>query len=331
MLKLKPMDSAQKIKYSFLKIMTGSDLSKRSLAVMEAVSSVPGPSVWLTGCVHGDEVGGIVVVQEIFRKLKKKPLKKGSLKAFPLMNPIGFETASRHISFSNEDLNRNFPGNPNGSLAERIAHQIFSTIVLDKPSLVLDLHNDWIKSIPYVLVDPCGDHTDETAYGKTIEFANLTGFIVVEEQVGVHAIDLSKTLTGSLIKHGVPAITLELGESHVVNEKNVEQGVTAVWNIISSLNMADPPDNPAPALLPEGVKSSLFRYSDRPVASSSGVIRFMVKPGQIVRKGDKLAKIYNVFGKLQQTILAEKDGLVLGHSDTSVAHPGSPVAAFALF
>lgn len=298
---------------------------------MEATSPKPGPVVWLTGCIHGDEVGGIVIVQEIFRKLKKKPLKMGSLRAFPLMNPIGFETSSRHIGLSNEDLNRSFPGNPNGSLAERIADQIFSTIVRTRPSLVLDLHNDWIKSIPYVLVDPCSNHINIIARQKAIEYANLTGFVVVKEQTGLRTQNLSKTLTGSLIIKGIPAITLELGESYVVNEKNVELGVEAIWNVISSLKMADPIDGPIQLHFPEELKGKLFRYSDRPVASSSGIIRFLVKPGQLVRSGDKLAKIYNVFGKLQQTILAENDGLVLGHSDTSVAHPGAPVAVFALF
>ena len=321
----------QKIKYSFVKILTGSDLYRRSLALMEATSTKPGPVVWLTGCIHGDEVGGIVIVQEIFRRLKKNPLKRGSLRAFPLMNPIGFETASRHIGLSHEDLNRSFPGNSSGSLAERIANQIFSTIVQTRPSLVLDLHNDWIKSIPYVFVDPCSDHINTNTCKKSIEYANLTGFIVVEEQTGLNGQNHSKTLTGSLISQGIPAITLELGESHVVNEINVEHGVGAIWNVISSLEMVDSLDTTLQSHLPEEFKGKLFRYSDRPVASSSGIIRFIAKPGQLVRRGDKLAKIYNVFGKLQQTILAEDDGLVLGHSDTSVAHPGSPVAAFALF
>lgn len=58
------------------------------------------------------------------------------------MNPLGFETASRHITLSGEDLNRSFPGDKEGSLAGRIANQIFTKIKETKPFLVLDLHND---------------------------------------------------------------------------------------------------------------------------------------------------------------------------------------------
>ena len=115
-------NSSQKVKYSFIKILTGSDLSRRRLPFMSIESRNTGPSVWLTACGHGDEVGGMVVIQEIFKILRKKPLLKGSVYAFPLMNPIGFETASRNITLSKEDLNRSFPGNINGSLAERIAN-----------------------------------------------------------------------------------------------------------------------------------------------------------------------------------------------------------------
>src|SRR3989338_4054302 len=87
----------QKISYSFQKILTGSDLSSRRLAIMEIESRNPGPVVWLTAAIHGDEVGGIAVVQEVFKQLRKYPLLKGTIKAMPLMNPIGFESGTRRI------------------------------------------------------------------------------------------------------------------------------------------------------------------------------------------------------------------------------------------
>ena len=157
---------SQKIKYSFLKILTGSDLSRRRLPFMSIESINPGPVVWLTGCMHGDEVTGIVTIQEVFKKIQKQLLLKGALYAFPLMNPIGFEAASRNITISREDLNRSFPGSKNGSLAERIADKIFTTIEQTKPTLVLDLHNDWMKSIPYAIIDPKPKQTDKQIYEK---------------------------------------------------------------------------------------------------------------------------------------------------------------------
>ncbi|MBI2436092.1 MAG: succinylglutamate desuccinylase/aspartoacylase family protein, partial [Candidatus Hydrogenedentes bacterium] len=128
-----------RIRYSFLKILTGSDLSRRRLPLMAAESVLPGPVVWLTACAHGDEVGGIIVIQEVFKRIRRHKLLRGSVLAFPLMNPIGFETATRNITVSQEDLNRSFPGDQHGSLGERIAHRISSYIVQTQPALVLDL------------------------------------------------------------------------------------------------------------------------------------------------------------------------------------------------
>src|SRR5512139_998296 len=120
--------------FSFKKILTGSDLARRRLPLMCATSENPGPVVWLTACSHGDEVSGIVVIQEVFRSIRRK-LIRGCVQAFPLMNPLGFESGMRHITMSGEDLNRSFPGNAHGTLGERIAHKIFDTITATKPDL----------------------------------------------------------------------------------------------------------------------------------------------------------------------------------------------------
>ncbi|MFH1173361.1 MAG: succinylglutamate desuccinylase/aspartoacylase family protein, partial [bacterium] len=169
------------IKNSFIKVLTGSDLSSRRLAYMELKSKNPGPVVWLTAGVHGDEVGGIVIVQEVFKQLQRGGLLKGSVYAFPLMNPIGFEAAARSTVLSGEDLNRAFPGNKQGSFAERIADTIFQQIIKTKPTLVLDLHNDWSNSIPYTLIDPYPGLKHRQAYELVKNYSKETGFVIINE------------------------------------------------------------------------------------------------------------------------------------------------------
>ena len=118
---------------------------------MDLNSEIEGPVIWFTGCMHGDEIGGTVIIHELFKKLQKRLL-RGRVLAFPLMNPFGFETSTRTI-ISEEDLNRSFPGDEKGTLAQRIAAKIFNQIMVSRPSYVIDLHNDWNKSIPYALLD----------------------------------------------------------------------------------------------------------------------------------------------------------------------------------
>lgn len=310
---------------SFVKIISGSELSRHRLPYMEMTSENSGPVVWLTGCAHGDEVGGIVVIQEVFKRLRKNPLLKGTIFSFPIMNPMGFESGTRHISFSKEDLNRSFPGNVNGTLAERIAHQIFTKIISTSPSIVLDLHNDWIRSIPYTVLDPFSEIKSQPLKKLLTGFSQASGFPVVMEQSA-----LPKSLSHSLIERGIPALTIELGCSYFVNEKNVEHGVESIFNILDKLEMISPRKDPYQFPIPHLKPNSLLKYSNQPVSSTSGILRFVVSAGDYVRKDQPIAKVHNVFGRHLETLTAVHDGLVLAVTDSSVSFPGAPVMAFGI-
>lgn len=324
------MSYNQKIEYTLITVLTGSDLSNRRLAYMRAVTKKNGPVIWLTGCVHGDEIGGIVIIQEIFKRLRQLPLLKGAVHALPLMNPIGFETASRHITLSEEDLNRSFPGDENGSLAQRLAQTIFTLINKTKPSLVLDLHNDWLNSIPYTLLDPYFGWKSRFAYKTAKNYSHKFGFAVINEQEEANdLIELKKTLSGSLLEQNIPALTLELGGANVVGEANVNDGVKAIWDFLVALGMAQPFKQEYNYKLPPFLKNKILSY-EHALSQTSGVIRFLAKPGDIVYANQPLARVYNVFGKLQETIKAKHKSIVLGHFDYAVAFPGTDIVALGI-
>ncbi len=115
-----------------------------------------------------------------------------------------------------------------------------------------------------------------------------------------------------------------------MNERNVEDGVRSIWSILAMLGMTAPREETLNFQAPAEFRGKVLRYSHQPTSSSSGVIRFAARPGETVRKGQKIARVYNVFGKLQQTLTALEDGIVLGYSDSSVSLPGVPVMAFGI-
>ncbi len=315
----------KKIKYSFVKVFNTSDLSRRRLPFMSIEAVNPGPKVFLTSCVHGDEVGGMIIIQEIF-KIMRKLLIKGTVSAFPLINSIGFEATSRYITISGEDLNRSFPGDPNGSLAERIADKVLTTIIEKKPDVVLDLHNSWIRSIPYVFIDHVKSTVSTAAYAKSKIFMEKTGLLPVLDAEEAVTGDLSK----NLITHGIPSLTLELGEPFVVNEDSVKCGVKVIMNILEHLEMIAPGGEHYVDAITENLKDKTI-FFDPQVSSTSGIIRFLVKPGDIVKKDQHVARIYNAFGRPEETIHAVSDGIILGHSDFSVSYPGAHVISLGAF
>mgnify|MGYP001061996979 CR=1 FL=1 len=308
--------------YSFIRILTGSDLSNRRMPRMAIRHEEAGPLVVFSACMHGDEIGGTVIIHELFKRLKKKLL-KGSVVAFPLLNPFGFETVSRNIAMSKEDLNRSFPGNDKGTLAERIATIIFSNILKEKPALAIDLHNDWNKSIPYVLLDPFKPGQVDR---EILTYAGSTGLLQIEDTDRIES-----SLTYNLVHQGIPALVLELGEAYIINEKNIEIGLKAIWNILRDMGMVADDGFTYRFPLPEQVRDKILKYSPLPLSSTSGIVRFLRKPGDIVKKGQKIAKVYNAFGKQIEIISAQSDGIIIGHTDSALAFPGSPVMAFGLF
>ncbi len=289
---------------------------------MSIQSDQPGPTIWLTACIHGDELGGTVTIQELFKRLRSNLL-CGTVNAFPLANPFGFENVSRNISVSREDLNRAFPGDPKGSLAQRIAHMIIEKICAKKPDLVIDLHNDWRKSIPYAVVDCDKNDNPESAVNKTLDAAFATGLPVVRETD-----DITGTLAGSLLDRDIASLTLELGESFVINEKNILHGVESIWNILSWYGMTQQVESLQIPPYAAQIKGQILQYSQEPLSSTSGIIRFLKPQGSFVKKKQAIARIYNAFGRLQQTIYAGSDALILGQSDSSLSFPGFPIMAF---
>jgi len=320
-----------KLKYSFLNVFTGSDLSERKMPLMVAESRNDGPVVWLTGCIHGDEVAGMVVIQEIFKRLQKEPLLKGSIHALPLVNPFGFEMASRKISLTEEDLNRAFPGEKKGSLARRVADKIFNLIVNTKPAIVLDLHNDWISSIPYTLLDPRKIFPNSEVFEKTKIFAEKIGFpMVIDSNDPKDVAESLTTLSGSLVHYGIPSITLELGEPNIVNEKNVADGVRAVWRVLAELGMVREMNETLNTVFSNELHGKLLDISAGASCTVMGIIRFLVRPGSVVKKDQPIARIYNAFGKLRETLVSPGDGIVLSYTDYAVTYPGSYVIAYGL-
>ena len=311
-------------KYSFIKVLTGSDLSNRRLPFMQTWGENKGPTIWITACSHGDEVGGVVLVQEVFHHIKKNKLLKGIINSFPLMNPIGFENISRNISLTKEDLNRCFPGNTMGTLAERMAYLIYSNIIETKPDLVIDIHNDWQKSIPYILLDKESPGIDNNIYNKTIEIAKKSGFILIKDHESIR-----NSLSCSLLHNSIPSFTLELGESYVVNEKNIKMGTRSILQILEYFGMIKNINPPFKYDLP-GYDNILLDYNEKPLCSKSGIIRFNIKPGDIIKKGHTVAKIYNAFGKQLESIKPPYDAIILGHRDSSVAFPGTSLIAYGI-
>ena len=121
-----------------------------------------GPTLFLSGAVHGDEINGVEIIRRVLRTKSLARL-HGTLLAIPVVNIFGFINQSRYLP-DRRDLNRSFPGSESGSLAARIAHRFLNEIVA-RCTHGIDLHTGAIHrdNLPQVRAVLDDEETEKMA------------------------------------------------------------------------------------------------------------------------------------------------------------------------
>lgn len=152
---------------------------------------------------HGDELEGQFVCYSIAKILREnKELLDGTVEIYPALNPLGMDSILRGIPGFDLDMNRIFPGDPEGTMAENAAYAIIED--LKGADLVIDIHssNIFLREVPQVRINV------QTA-NKLIHFAKMLNmdFIWVHESATV----LQSTLAQSLNSIDTPCVVVEMG------------------------------------------------------------------------------------------------------------------------
>jgi predicted deacylase len=175
--------------------------------------------VAVLAAVHGDEPITIEVVRRLIIELTDVQL-KGTVLAVPVMNPLGFESATRHTWIDMANLNRLFPGRLTGSISEHMAYAIYEN-VLSQADAVIDLHSgsySFICDYSYVFED--------------VEFA---------QAFGSNAVIKWKPFPGSsssvVHERGKPMVIAEFGGGIYCDEFYIQKGLTGVLNCLRLLDI----------------------------------------------------------------------------------------------
>lgn len=97
----------------------------------------PGPTLFVSAAVHGDEIIGVEICRRLLRAPQLNKI-KGTLMVVPIVNSFGFLNHSRYLP-DRRDLNRCFPGSEKGLLAGRLAH-LFMQEIVERSDFGIDLH-----------------------------------------------------------------------------------------------------------------------------------------------------------------------------------------------
>lgn len=282
-----------------------------SIPVQVVRGSAPGPAVWLSGAIHGDEIVGVEVIRQVVEQLDPKAM-AGTVVAAPVVNVFGFVAESRYLP-DRRDLNRSFPGSKRGPLAGRLA-RLFLDEVVSVCEIGLDFHagSDDRTNIAQIR----GDMTDAETHRLAVAFG---------APILIHSNSIKGTLRQVAVEHGKKVLLFEGGEPRRFNPDAVNAGVVGTLRVLGALDMIDDVPPPPEAAPKESAKTYWVR------ATRGGIFRLEARLGAVVEKRDRLGVIAGPAGRGGSEVRARDGGMIIGHAVNPLVHQGDGLVHIAEF
>ncbi|MEM8780709.1 MAG: succinylglutamate desuccinylase/aspartoacylase family protein [Cyanobacteria bacterium P01_G01_bin.49] len=281
-----------------------------SLPVAVLNGQFPGPRLWLSAAIHGDEINGVEIIRQVLEKIKPKHL-YGAIIAVPIVNVFGFIEQSRYLP-DRRDLNRSFPGSAQGSLGSRLAH-LFMTEIVNQSTHGIDLHT---AAQPRINLPQIRANLLDS---ETYRCAQAFGAPVM-----IHATTRDGSLRQAASNKGIPTLLYETGEASRFDPDGIEIGVDGILRVMDLLEMYDHSLMNTQFTSLEVTKTKWVR------ASRSGLLHLDVKLGNKIEKKQPLGIITDAFGETTAKLRSPEYGVVIGHVQNPLVNKGDAIVHLAL-
>ena len=273
----------------------------------------PGPTLFLSGAIHGDEIIGVEIIRRVLN-VKSLLKLKGTLVAVPVVNIQGFISHSRYLP-DRRDLNRSFPGSVKGSLTSRMANLFFNEVVA-KCTHGIDLHTAAIHrdNFPQIRANLSDPETERMARA-------FNAPVIVNSRIA------KGTLRSAASKSGIPVIVYEAGEALRFDEVAIRAGVKGILSTMRELSMI-------PKLKPSTKKKAepfVAQSSTWLRAPSSGILRAIKTLGAKVEKGETLGVVSDPFGSSEVFVKSPTVGIIIGRTNIPLVNEGEALFHVAKF
>ena len=229
---------------------------------------------------HGDELEGQMVCYLVAKQLNEHlDLLDGTVEIYPALNPLGIDTIQRGIPNFDLDMNRIFPGNPNGTMAEQAAHLIVED--LKGADLVFDIHssNLYLRETPQVRINVL----NEEELVPLAQRLNID-FVWVHDAATV----LESTLAHSLNSTCTKCLVAELGVGQRINHKMCNRLTLGIFNLMKDMGMWKGEVDQSLISKPIVCKGDSVEFLN---AATSGIFITELKCGVVVAEGEEIGQI----------------------------------------
>ncbi len=272
----------------------------------------PGPTLVVTGGVHAAEYASIAAALDFGQSLQPAGL-AGRVIVLPVMNVPGFGVRSIYTCpLDGKNLNRVFPGNPQGSGSEQLADWVFRNVI-SQANYYVDMHGgDLIEAlIPFTIFYRSGD-AQVDKISQELGQAFGIRYLVRSETYG--------SAYSAAAKAGIPAILSEAGGQGIWTAEGVALHRQGLDRLLRHLGMTD---GPAPAPLPSTLlERFLWLRSEQDAFWYPAVA-----VGDVVRQGQELGRVLDYQGNVLQTAPSPADGAVLFLVTSLAINKGDPLLA----
>ncbi|SHG81750.1 succinylglutamate desuccinylase/aspartoacylase family protein [Halobaculum gomorrense] len=267
-----------------------------------------GPTVLLTAAIHGDELNGVKVLQEVAAGYDPAEI-HGTLVCIHVCNVPGYLAQQRYLPIYDQDLNRSFPGKPRSNTAERMANAIYETFVR-QCDLALDFHTSTRGRTTMYHVR--ADMTNPAV--ARLAWAFGSNVVLSGEADG-------GSLRSVATNAGIPTITIEMGRAHRFQPELIERGLDGVESVLAEHDVL-----PGKPVIYPGWRRVVDAARDKTwLRADTGGLVEMEYDAPLVREGDSICTITDHFKTRERTVRAPFTGVVVGALQNPVAAPGHPL------
>lgn len=283
-----------------------------------------GPVLWLNGAIHGDELNGPMAIREVFPQLDPAKL-KGAVIATPVSNPYAWQARRKNTPQDELDMDMQFPGNPKGTLSQRLPYYLFEKIKTYATHLI-DFHSlgTPYDALPYTVYKKVpNDQVGASEQGERMARA-FGGSVHCCVDLNGNLNELPGNVAGFLdvqcLMHGIPAFMTELGSGGQIQQDMVDYGQRGIWAVLHELGMWTEAPEPPVHTQTKTLTKRKFIYADR-----GGLVVQQAPSGSIVRKGERICSIIDMFSVVQE-VLAEEDTYIIASRKNPPVDAGDRVA-----
>lgn len=218
------------------KFTTMADGTDAVLTIHELAGDAGGPTVGISGSVHGNENAGSQIIRALWPHLRGCRI-RGRILLLPVANPRAFAVNKRYTPIDELNLNRQFPGSTSGWYSDHLAAAITREF-LEKIDVHIDLHAGTDRpTVDYVYI--MNDERLSRAFGSTVLYRPMEGL------AGTTYSGTTKSVT--VDRRKIPSVVVELGGGIVEQEPYVERGVDGTLNVLRAAGVIEGEVTPPPA------------------------------------------------------------------------------------